>query len=595
MCGIFLVISKKKKVDKKNCLSILENLKKRGPDDSKYGFYNDGLIFIGNTILNITGKLNKKLRSPIKSQTSRYHIAFNGEIYNYKKLAKKYLKIEPNNEVSDTKILVNLHEKLKPEQIPILLDGMFAYITYDKITNEIIIANDTQGEKNLYMYQSKNEIIFSSNISSILKFNPKIKFNKTEIKNYFVTRHLTPFNNTCYKNIKVLNPGSFLKVNALNLNIKKELFENPIDWIDVKKFKANYKLSELSATNKIENILINQAKKMIPKRKFACIFSGGIDSSLQSAIINKIKKPNILATLHHDSKDEITKCISKFQKFFKTKIFKINITPIKYFNDLISIYKNSMLPVYTHSVVGIHQISKFFKKKKCKVYFAADGADELFGGYKIYEDLDWKSNNLSLSPYSSINKNILKKFKIKDKKYNQKINDFRRRVKIKYSFLKNREEINIQTNLFCDYFIQSVKVGNACNDMIGSDNSIEIRNIFVQKDVIKEIINMPAKFKINLNNKKEFKTKIILKKLFVKYFDKEYVFKKQGFSGFPNEINKKSIMKFNHIIKIFNKSIVKKFKIYKDFEWKFINIDLFKDTILNKTQFRIQKKKISCY
>ena len=589
MCGIFLVISKKKKVDKKNCLSVLENLKKRGPDDSKYSFYNDGLIFIGNTILNITGKLDKKLRSPIKSHTSRYHIAFNGEIYNYKELAKKYLKIEPNNKVSDTKILVNLHEKFKPEQIPILLDGMFAYIIYDETTNEILIANDTQGEKNLYMYQSKNEIIFSSNISSILKFNPKIKFNKTVIKNYFVTRHLTPFNNTCYKNIKVLNPGSFLKVNALNLNIKKKIFENPIDWIDIKKYKANHKLSELGASNKIENILINQAKKMIPKRKFACIFSGGIDSSLQSAIINKIKKPNILATLHHDSKDEITKYISKFQKFFKTKIFKINITPIEYFNDLISIYKNSMLPVYTHSVVGIHQISKFFKKKKCKVYFAADGADELFGGYKIYEDLDWKSNNLSLSPYSSINRNILKKFKIKDKKYKKKINDFRRRVKMKYSFLKNKEEINIQTNLFCDYFIQSVKVGNACNDMIGSDNSIEIRNIFVQKDVIKEIINMPTKFKINLNNKKEFKTKIILKKLFIKYFDKEYVFKKQGFSGFPNEINKKSIMKFNHIIKMFNKRIVKKFKIYKDIEWKFINIDLFKDTILNKTQSSLKK------
>ena len=369
MCGIFLVISKKKKVDKKNCLSVLENLKKRGPDDSKYSFYNDGLIFIGNTILNITGKLDKKLRSPIKSHTSRYHIAFNGEIYNYKELAKKYLKIEPNNKVSDTKILVNLHEKFKPEQIPILLDGMFAYIIYDETTNEILIANDTQGEKNLYMYQSKNEIIFSSNISSILKFNPKIKFNKTVIKNYFVTRHLTPFNNTCYKNIKVLNPGSFLKVNALNLNIKKKIFENPIDWIDIKKYKANHKLSELGASNKIENILINQAKKMIPKRKFACIFSGGIDSSLQSAIINKIKKPNILATLHHDSKDEITKYISKFQKFFKTKIFKINITPIEYFNDLISIYKNSMLPVYTHSVVGIHQISKFFKKKKMQSIF----------------------------------------------------------------------------------------------------------------------------------------------------------------------------------------------------------------------------------
>ena len=590
MCGIFIVISKKKKIDKQKCLSVLKNLKRRGPDDFKYDFYNNGLIFIGNTILNITGKLNKKSRSPIKSQTGRYHIAFNGEIYNYKMLAKKYLKNKPNDKVTDTKILVDIHEKIQPKQIPILLDGMFAYIIYDETSNEVLIVNDAQGEKNLYMHQSKNEIIFSSNISSILKFNSNIKLNKTTIKNYFVMRHLTPFNDTCYENIKVLNPGSFLKVNSLNLNIKKEIFEDPLDWIDIKKYQENCKLSESDITNKIERLLIKQAKKMIPKRKFGCIFSGGIDSSLQSAIINKIKKPNILATLHHDSKDEITKYISKFKKFFTTKIYKINITPIKYFNDLISIYKKSMLPVYTHSVVGIHQISKFFKKKKCKVYFAADGADELFGGYKIYENLNWKSNNLSLSPYSSVNKKILKKFKIKDKKYNQNINNFRNKVKTKYSFLKNKEEINIQTNLFCDYFIQSVKVGNACNDMIGSDNSIEIRNIFVQKDIIKEIINMPAKFKINLNNKNKFKTKIILKKLFVKYFDKEYVFKKQGFSGFPNEINKKSIMKFNHIIKMFNKSIVKKFKIYKDVEWKFINIDLFKDTMLSKTQFEFKKR-----
>ena len=66
MCGIFLVISKKKKIDKKKCRSVLQNLKKRGPDDFKYNFYNNGSIFIANTILNITGKLNKKSKSPIQ-------------------------------------------------------------------------------------------------------------------------------------------------------------------------------------------------------------------------------------------------------------------------------------------------------------------------------------------------------------------------------------------------------------------------------------------------------------------------------------------------------------------------------------------------
>ena len=505
-------------------------------------------------------------------------------------LAKRYLKKEINDQVTDTKILVDIHEKIDQKKIPILLDGMFAYAVYDKLLNQVFIVNDTQGEKNLYMYQSKNEIIFSSNISSILKFNSNIKLDKTVMQNYFLMRHLTPFNDTCYENIKVLNPGSFITVDALNFKINKEIFEDPLDWIDPKKYKENSELSESDILKKIEIILIKQAKKMIPKRKFGCIFSGGIDSSLQSAIINKIKKPSFLASLHHENKDEITKNINRFQKFFSTKIYKINITPIKYFNDLIFIYKKSMLPVYTHSVVGIHQISKFFKNKKCKVYFAADGADELFGGYKIYENLNWFSKNIDLSPYSSIDNKNFKEFKTKDKNYYQNINDFKNKVKMKYSFLKNKKEINIQTNLFCDYFIQSVKVGNACNDMIGSDNSIEIRNIFVQKDLIKEIINMPAKFKINLNKKDNFKTKTILKKLFVKYFDEDHVFNKQGFSGFPNEINKNSTMKFDHIIKMFSNNIVERFKIYKSFEWKFININLFKETILAKAQFKIKKK-----
>ena len=123
-------------------------------------------------------------------------------------------------------------------------------------------------------------------------------------------RHLTPFNDTCYENVKVLDP--VICKSNVNLKIKKEIFEDPLDWVDEKKYKIKINLSELGATNKSESLLIKQAKKMIPNLKFACIFSGGVDSSLQSAIINKIKKPNILATLHHDGKDLITKNIIKF-------------------------------------------------------------------------------------------------------------------------------------------------------------------------------------------------------------------------------------------------------------------------------------------
>ncbi len=576
MCGIFLVISKKKKVDRKKCFSVLQNLKKRGPDDFKYNFYNNDKIFLCNTILNITGRLNKNLKSLIKSKSNRYHIAFNGEIYNFKELSIKYLKYKPNHIISDTQILVDIHEKIDSKKIPTLLNGMFAYIVFDEKKNQFIIVNDIQGEKNLYMHETKKEIIFSSNVSSILKYNQKLEINKNIIKNYFTTRHLMPFNETCYKGVKVLNPGSFFTIKLSNLIVKKGIFEDPLDWIDKKKYKMNLKLSETEITNKINNLLTRQAKKMIPNTNFGCIFSGGIDSSLQSGIINKIKKPNILAVLHHDGKDMISKKISDFQKFFKTKIHKINITPQKYLRDLLAIYKISKLPIYTHSVVGIHQISNFFKKKRCKVYFSADGADELFGGYKIYENLNWKSNNLNLSPYSSINEKVYEMIGIKDKKYKRSIANFRKRVRKKYDFLSDKEEINIQSNLFCDYFIQAVKVGNACNDLVGSNNSVEIRNIFVQKNIIKEILNIPAKFKINLNNEKEFKLKIILKNLFSRYFNRKFIYEKQGFSGFPNEVKYYSKIRYGYVKKLLGKKNFTKYKLKRDFEWKFINLELFK-------------------
>ena len=128
--------------------------------------------------------------------------------------------------ISDTQILVNIHEKIQSKKIPILLNGMFAYIVFDEKKNQFIIANDVQGEKNLYKYESKNEIIFSSNVSSILKYKLKIEINKNVIKNYFTTRHLMPFNETCYKGVKVLNPGSFFTIKVSDLIVKKEILLN---------------------------------------------------------------------------------------------------------------------------------------------------------------------------------------------------------------------------------------------------------------------------------------------------------------------------------------------------------------------------------
>ena len=54
---------------------------------------------------------------------------------------------------------------------------------------------------------------------------------------------------------------------------------------------------------------------MISKHKFGNIFSGGIDSSLQTSLISKYKKPKVVSVLDFINKDEITKIFKNFKNF----------------------------------------------------------------------------------------------------------------------------------------------------------------------------------------------------------------------------------------------------------------------------------------
>ena len=68
-------------------------------------------------------------------------------------------------------------------------------------------------------------------------------------------------------------------------------------------------MDEIEIVDYFEILLLNQLKKMIPDKKFGSIFSGGIDSSLQTALLTEMKNPNDIITLNHVGKDKITQNI----------------------------------------------------------------------------------------------------------------------------------------------------------------------------------------------------------------------------------------------------------------------------------------------
>ena len=581
MCGIFIVINKNlEPINIERSIKSLNLMKGRGPDWCFYKLFGKN-IFLGQVILSMTGKLKKKI-SDFYSISNRYFIVFNGEIYNYKNIYKNYFERSFDENITDTRILLNLFDIKKIEKINSLLDGMYAYVVFDKKKKNLIISSDPQGEKRLYIYEDKKTIILSSEINSILHYTNDKEIDPNILKNYFYTRHFINFNNTLFKKIRILDSG-LLQTLCLN----KFIFENVQsitinDYINENLYDRNNNRKESDVEEELDFLIKKNLTEMIPNvRNFASIVSGGIDSTLISKYLIDIKKPNYLIFLNHVGKDNLSSSISNFEEYLgKILIKKIDQKLYKKF--LIESIKICTSPIFSHDFVGKLILSKTVKELNCKAVFGGDGADELFGGYHTYlkENLNSKEN---ISDYSKL---LNVTFLDKNKSYfmfKKKLDAHWKKCLESYSFIKDKFEKNKLAMMLMDSSLQLPCVALRGSDLMTTNHSVETRSLFLRKEIIQFALNLPLKYKI-IKNKKLLSTKFLLKKIFKKKLSEKLIYPKQGFSGFPNEMeevlgdHKKYMIKdflkienFDKVIKLSDKATL----------WKIYNTEFFLREFLN--------------
>ena len=574
MCGILLIINKKNKnLDRQKCISSLEKISHRGPD-YKLQHFPKNHIFFGQVVLSLTGMIKKNYKY-FYSKAKKYHIIFNGEIYNYKSINEKFKLLNQTKNTTDTEVLVNFFENFSVEFVNKNLDGMYAYILHDLKNNKIFFSRDPQGEKILYYYSDENHLIISSEIIAITNYIEKIKLDKNILKTYFFSRHFISFDRTIYKKIKILEPGHTKSIDLKNYKIKNYQTFDIFNYIQPSKYNYFQTLNEEEIVSELDNLMKYNLHEMIPDRNYISIVSGGIDSTLISKYLTLFKKPKSLIFLNHKGKDPISNKINLFNNYFD-RIDKIMVDKKIYFKNYLKALDICKSPIFSHDFVGKLMLAEITKTKNTKCIFGGDGADELFGGYSTYNQ---KIKNL-MNNYSNYSRILFPRSFKKDSAYSY----FKKKLDYKwdkclkaYYFIKNKMERNKAAMMLMDLSVQLSCVGLRGADLMGMSCGVEMRSPFLRKQILEFGLSLPLKYKLDDENS-IFSNKKVLKKLFLKYFSKKHILPKQGFAGFPNETYQFLESKDKFIVFDFL-SIDKKLAINdmknREFAWKIYNTEFF--------------------
>ena len=370
MCGIFSILNHQSEyISEFVVRKSFQQGVSRGPEYSSLEYYDKWNSVIGFHRLAING-LNVESNQPII--INELALICNGEIYNYKKLYEM-MGITPKTQ-SDCEVIIHLYNKYGIEQTLRMLDGVFAFVLYTPTC--FIIARDPYGVRPLYYLKS----LFTTGWDN----NPEEYGFASELKclEYFYNKKYIEKSLTHFK------PGTYSEFHYNNkrFTLHKEFI--PYFTLSHPHFYNN----NLETIYKsISHYLLWAVYKrcLTTERPIACLLSGGLDSSLITALVNNYYQvngmPNKLETYSIGLEgSEDLRHARIVADYLGTRHTEIVVTENKMFETIEEVIKanESYDTTTTRASIGNYLLGEYISKhSSAKVIFNGDGSDELFGGY----------------------------------------------------------------------------------------------------------------------------------------------------------------------------------------------------------------------
>lgn len=404
MCGIAgfcnLTGDWKSNIDRMN-----KRMKHRGPDASGSWIAETGDVVFGHQRLSIVD-LSLNGAQPMKSHSGRYVIAFNGEIYNYKKIADKLIKegiVKEFRGTSDTEVLLEAMEAYGAEEAIHMCKGMFAIALYDTKEQTLFLLRDRVGEKPLYYgFVSNGIFAFASDIGSITQidyFNNPIN---TAVLDIYFTHGYIPAPYSIYQNIYKLEPGTILKIDA---PYQRENMSISAFWSMKETARKGQQTlftgSEQEASEELERLLKESIREqMVADVPVGAFLSAGIDSSTIVALmqsLNTTKVKSFTIGMDEEGYNEAA-AAAEIAKHLGTEHTELYITEqdaVKVIPGLSYMFGE---PFADSSQIPTYLVSRM-TREHVTVSLSGDGGDELFCGYTSYESVSRIWNKMKHVPY----------------------------------------------------------------------------------------------------------------------------------------------------------------------------------------------------
>jgi asparagine synthase (glutamine-hydrolysing) len=354
MCGIWGCIGREATTDEiVDCQLALKN---RGPED--VGLYNLKTLTLGFSRLALNGVGPDGNQPMIQG---RLTWVCNGEIYNWKELADRLDLLCQST--SDCSVLGPLWAKLRdtPEQFFRALDGVFALILVDTDAGEVIVGRDPYGVRPLFYATQDGNTWIASEMKALKGKLPGVT-------------------------IQHVKPGTYMRIQISSGLILDEQVWHSVPWI------KNPVLHEARACNLIREGLEQAVRKrLMTERPVAALLSGGLDSSLIAALVQRelvaLGKPALETfTVGFEGSPDVL-FARQVARHIGSKHTEIIVTPDQFFEVIPEVIED----IETYDITSVRaSVGNWFVSKEirarsdAKVVFNGDGADELFGSYLYF-------------------------------------------------------------------------------------------------------------------------------------------------------------------------------------------------------------------